>query len=284
MSKRERHQLPASSRKRQMRTFASSTPSLSEDAGLEPLRSPSPETSSSSHASRSTTVSTGASQPSSPIRQEESPVVFRRMADSHSGITNSRPDLAKSLSSHFQIPFILSPANSSDHVDQPAITTTAGPPSPVSIEDSTRSLTPTQARPKDALPACQSGDTLIYTQLTISRQQWRLSSSVLARHSAWFKRCFQEKKTSLNEALEEYTFMIGEIDGRVKLVSDRSSDASSASRVSEAASIKVEDEIETAAHEAIVDVYDQTFKAFDGFPPQILVDDIECATEKPSSS
>jgi len=68
-------------------------------------------------------------------------------------------------------------------------------------------------------------------------------------------------------------------DGQIKLVSqDESLNVPTAARVGENASIKVEDEIEAAAHEAIVNVYDQTFKTFDGFAPFISNTDIKTAT------
>lgn len=59
---------------------------------------------------------------------------------------------------------------------------------------------------------------------------------------------------------------------------DLSLNVLTASRVCEDASIKVGDEIETAAHKAISNVYDQILKAFDGFPPSIPDTDIRTVT------
>ena len=53
---------------------------------------------------------------------------------------------------------------------------------------------------------------------------------------------------------------------------------STASRAGEDASIKVEDEVEATAHEAIFNVYDQIFKAFKGFAPSISDTDVNTAT------
>jgi hypothetical protein len=174
MSKRERPQLPESPRKRQtpsrpMNTDTSPTSSLSEDTGLESLRAPSVQSSYSSQASRSTTVSTEASQRSSPFQQKESSERLRSMAASRSGITDTRPVIAKRLSSHFQIPLAASSGDSSENIDQNSMAT-AGPPSPVSFKESTPNLIPTQTRPKDPVSPCQFGDTCISTRLRIPQQ------------------------------------------------------------------------------------------------------------------
>jgi hypothetical protein len=200
------------------------------------------------------------------------------MAASRSGITDTRPVIAKKLSSHFQIPLAASSADGIEDIDQEFMAT-VGPPRPMSFKESTPNLTPAQTRPKDPLSPCQFGDTCISTQLTIPQQQWRLQSSVLARHSVWFKQFIEQQMDDSNKTIENYTFVIMETDGRVKLVSqDRSLSASTASSAREDASLKVENEVETAAYKASVNVYDQLFKAFDGFPPAVSNADIRSTT------
>lgn len=171
MSEREGPQLTKSPRKRQkpsraMNTYTCPTPLLSKDTDLEPLRSPSVQSSYSSHVSRSITVSTETSQRSSLFQQEEPSGRLRTMAASRSGITDTRPVIAKKLSSHFQIPLAASSADGIEDVDQEFMAT-VGPPRLMSFKESTPNLTPAQTRPKDPLSACQFGDTCISTQLTI---------------------------------------------------------------------------------------------------------------------
>jgi len=190
MNKRAREQSPVSLRKRRspstidssMRTVSSLTLLLSEDTGLEPLRPSSAEFSSSTHASRST----------SPAHHRESPENSQPMATSNCGTTNSRPRIAKRLSSHFQIPLTVSSGDSREHVDQPATMTTDYPPSPVLVEDSAPHLKAIQTQVKDVTTMCKHGDTLIRTQLKTPQKQWQLQSSMLARHPIWFKQ-FLEK-------------------------------------------------------------------------------------------
>ncbi|KAF3049377.1 hypothetical protein E8E11_008340 [Didymella keratinophila] len=157
--------------------------------------------------------------------------------------------------------------------------TTDYPPCPVSVGDSTPYLKATQTQVKDVTTMCKHGDTLTRTQLKTPQKQWQLQSSVLALHSIWFKQSVEQQKTASNGAIEEYTFVIMEVDGQARLgAQDRSLNVSTASRVGEDARIKVEDVVEAAAHEAIDNVYDQIFKTFDGLAPSIANNNIKTAT------
>ena len=177
MNKRGRQQSPLTIRKRQkpsqpMRTVTSPTPSLSEDTGLEPIRSPSVESLSSSITSRSTSVSMEARRRSNSFSQGASPRSSESMASSHFDIVDPRPVFAKRFSSYFQVPLIVSSDDSIEHIDQAAASMAiVGPLSPVSITESTPNLTPKQTQHEDTLSLRLCGDTFISTQLTIPQKQ-----------------------------------------------------------------------------------------------------------------
>jgi hypothetical protein len=206
------------------------------------------------------------------------------MATARPDVTGLRPVIAKRLSTNFQVHSTDTTTDSSQCLHQLAVITPAGLPSPVSSEGLTPSLSPRQVQPQDDLTVCQSGDTIIDTDLKIPHKQWRLQSAVLARHSSWFRQSIQEQQAASNTSKDKLTYLITAIEGQVRLIPQGPTlDVPSTLRAAEdeqpgTLGIKVEDGVESAAHEAIVNIYDQIFKAFDGFPPHISDTDIETAT------
>lgn len=163
--------------------------------------------------------------------------------------------------------------------------TTSGLPSPASMREPTPpSLPLAQIESEDSLAVCQSGDIIISTDLTTPPKQWRLQSSVLVRHSTWFARSIRQKQATRNGTTENYRYIITEVDGQVRLISqDTNADEPTVPGIAEDESrtrsgVKLEDPIEYAAHEAIVEIYDQIFKAFYSFPPDVSATDIKTAT------
>ncbi|KAJ4379195.1 hypothetical protein N0V86_005239 [Didymella sp. IMI 355093] len=156
--------------------------------------------------------------------------------------------------------------------------------SPVSSKEFIPSLSPRQMQPHDDFTVCQSGDTIIDTDLKIPHKQWRLQSAVLARHSSWFRQSIQEQQAASDRWKDKLTYLVTEIEAQVRLIPQGPTlDVPTTFRASEGEQpgtlgIKVEDGVEGAAHEAIVNIYDQISKAFDGFPPHVSNTDIMTAT------